>query len=91
MLSNRAVRAAHYASAYNSAAMNAFISAVSVDMFPGRCLEAAVAIRRRAAIHTLFFIGVMLMKAVQALGTAGTEFGGTAMYTFGHKKPLVND
>jgi hypothetical protein len=32
----------------------------------------------------MFFIGIMLMEAVKALGAAGPEFAGTALNAFGH-------
>ena len=55
-------------------AIHALVSAVTVDMLSGRRLETAVTIRRRSAIHTALFIGIVLMKAVKALGTARAKF-----------------
>jgi hypothetical protein len=88
VLADGAVLAAHYAGAYNRTAMNTFIAAVSVDMFPGGRLQAAVAIGRRTAIHATFFVGIMLMKAVDAFGTARPEFTGFAIDAFRHTIPL---
>jgi hypothetical protein len=76
------VLAAHGITDYNSAAVGTFAGPMTVNMFPGRGLEAAVAIRGRSAVNTMFFIGIVLMKFVKAFGTAESEFCGTAMNTF---------
>jgi len=58
----------------HSAAVRTFSSAMTVDMFTGGCLKTAVAVRRGTAIHTVFFIGIMLVQTVKTLGTTGTKF-----------------
>ena len=88
MFPNGTVFAAHYACAHGCTAVNAFASAVSVDVLTGRGLEAPVAVRSGTAIHAAFFIGIVLMEAIQAFRAAGAELVGTAVYTFGHKIPL---
>jgi hypothetical protein len=82
------VFAAHRVADYNGAAVDTFVAPVAVNMFPGGSLEAAVAIRRRSAVNTMFFVSIVLMKSVEAFGTAGAKFSGTAMNTFGHGKIL---
>jgi hypothetical protein len=83
------VLAAHGITNYNSAAVDTFAGPATVNMFPGGSLEAAVTIRGRAAVNTMLFISVVLMKSVKAFGTTESEFCGTAMNTFGHEKLLV--
>ena len=88
VLADWTVRASHCAAAYYLSAMDTFVCAMAVNMLPGRSLKAAVAVRCGTAVDTAFFVSVMLMESVQGFGTAGTEFSGTAMNAFGHKKPL---
>jgi hypothetical protein len=57
------------------AAVDAFVGAMAVDMFPGGSLETSVSVRGRTAVDTVFFIIVMPVKAVQAFRTAGTIGG----------------
>ena len=89
MLADRAVRAAHHIAPHNCAAMNAFTCAVAVDMLSGGGLKAAVSVGSGTAVNTVFFICIVLVKVVKAFWTAGSEFAGTAVYTFGHNIPLI--
>jgi hypothetical protein len=75
VLARWTVLAAHAVADRDSAAVNTFAAPVTVDVFPGGGLEAAVAIRRRSTVNTVLFIGIMLVKPVKALGAARPEFG----------------
>jgi len=61
---------------------DAFHGSVAVDVFPGRSLEAAIAVRSRTAVDAVFFIFVVHMKAVDAFGTTVTIRRRTAVRTF---------
>jgi hypothetical protein len=69
MGANGAVGAFH--AGRGGAAVNAFVAAVAVDMFPGGCLETAVSVGTGAAIDAALFIVIMLMEARCAAGAAG--------------------
>jgi hypothetical protein len=79
---------AHTVTDYDDPAVDTFAGSMAVDMFAGRSLKAAVAIRGGSAVDTVFFIGIMLMKSIKAFGTTGPEFCGPALNTFGHGKLL---
>ena len=60
----------------------AFKASGTMNMFSGRSLKAAVAIRGGTAVNTAIFTMVMLMEPVGALGAAMTVGGSTAKSTF---------
>jgi hypothetical protein len=89
VFSRGAVFAAHHTGPYHGSAVFTFTAPAAVDVLPGGCLEASVAVGRRTAVHAVFFISIMLMKSVKAFWAAGTEFAGPAKCTFGHKYLLI--
>jgi len=54
----------------------------AVHMHPGGGLEAAIAVRSGTAVNAALFIMIVLMKPVDALGTAWTIIGRAAINTF---------
>ena len=64
------MRAAHAAG--SGAAPDTFQVSGTVNMLPGRRLEAAVAVGAGTAVNTLSVIVVVPVHAVDAVGTAGT-------------------
>jgi len=74
---------------FHYAAPDAFHFPVAVNVLPGGSLKTAVAVRGGSAVNTALFIIVVLMKSVNAAGTARTIGGGTAIRTFAsHNYPL---
>jgi hypothetical protein len=75
VLAHGTVFTTHAVANYDNAAVDTFVTPVAVDMFPGGSLKAAVAIRGRSAVNTMFFISIMLMKPVKTFGATGAKFG----------------
>jgi hypothetical protein len=89
VLAGGTVFAAHGITNYNSAAVDTLPGPVTMNMFAGRSLETAVAVRGRSAVNAMFCIRVMLMKSVKAFRTTGPEFGRSTMNTIRHENSLV--
>jgi hypothetical protein len=86
------VLAAHKPALAGYAAPDALHRAVPVDVLLGRGLQAPVAIGRLAAENAALLVMVMLMKPVQAFGTAVAVFCTAAKNTSScHNFPLYDE
>jgi len=65
-------------SRFGRAAIDALHSAMAVNMYPGRSLEAAAAVCGRTTVYTASFIIVVHMKPVDTFWAAVTIGFGTA-------------
>jgi len=65
------VLAAH--TCLNGTAPYAFQPAVTVTVFPGWCLQAAIAVGSGATVDAMVFIAIMLMKPIGAFWAARTK------------------
>jgi len=89
MLAIWTVLAAH--TCFRGTAVFALHAARTVDVFSGRRLEAAIAIRARTAIYAALFVMIMLMKPICTFWAARTVTGRAAIDTFcSHVFPLKN-